>query len=74
MRQGKGDYVPVPLLSARHCAYNPNMRYLHEEQVKGRGIVTRGYPVAKRSGKLSEGKFKEMRTFFHLQGMKKLQK
>jgi len=68
MRQGKGIYVPVPLLSAGRCVDNPNTKDLHEEQVKGRGIVTRGYPVAKHSGKLSEGKFKEMRTFFHLHG------
>jgi len=68
MRQGKGDYVPVLLLSSGCCAYNSNMRYLQEEQVKGRGIITRVYPETKRCGKLPEGKFKAMRIFFRLQG------
>ena len=37
-------------------------------------FIAREYSEAKRRGRLSDGKFKEMRTFFRFQEAKKLQK
>ena len=57
----------IATATAGYTCRKPKFRGV-EEQKNGKGVITGEYPEAKRRGRLSDGKFKEMRTFFRLQG------